>query len=110
YQLQAGPRVVGARVGEIKHLLDPETLQPLAAKRLQANDIGEVALSLDAPLPYAPFAGEPALGAFVLVDLLTRATVAAGMIRHGLRRADNIHWQALDVTPAVRAALKGQRP
>src|SRR5690606_14641242 len=47
YQLQSGPCVVGARVGEIKHLLDPETLQPLAAKRLQANDIGEVALSLD---------------------------------------------------------------
>ncbi|MBJ6983613.1 adenylyl-sulfate kinase [Luteimonas sp. MC1750] len=110
YQLQSGPCVVGARVGEIKHLLDPETLQPLAAKRLQANDIGEVALSLDSPLPYAPFADEPALGSFVLVDLLTRATVAAGMIRHGLRRADNIHWQALDVTPGVRAGLKGQRP
>ena len=110
YQLQAGTRVVGARVGEIRHLLDPETLQPLAAKRLQANDIGEVALALDAPIPYAPYASEPALGSFVLVDMLTRATVAAGMVRHGLRRADNISWQALDVTPGVRAALKGQRP
>ncbi|HEY4530195.1 MAG TPA: adenylyl-sulfate kinase [Luteimonas sp.] len=110
YQLQAGTRVTGARVGEIKHLLDPETLQPLAAKRLQANDIGEVALALDAPIPYASYASEPALGSFVLVDMLTRATVAAGMVRHGLRRADNIPWQALDVTPGVRAALKGQRP
>ena len=110
YQLQAGTRLVGARVGEIRHLLDPETLQPLAAKRLQANDIGEVALALDAPIPYAPHASEPALGSFVLVDMLTRATVAAGMVRHGLRRADNIPWQALDVTPGVRAALKGQRP
>ena len=110
YQLQAGTRVVGARVGEIKHLLDPETLQPLAAKRLEANDIGEVALALDAPIPFAPYAEEPALGSFILVDMLTRATVGAGMVRHGLRRADNLHWQALDVTPAVRAALKGQRP
>ena len=110
YQLQAGTRVVGARVGEIKHLLDPETLQPLAAKRLEANDIGEVALALDAPIPYAPHAEEPALGSFILVDMLTRATVGAGMVRHGLRRADNLHWQALDVTPAVRAGLKGQRP
>ena len=110
YQLQAGTRVVGARVGEIKHLLDPETLQPLAAKRLEANDIGEVALALDAPVPYAPHAEEPALGSFILVDMLTRATVGAGMVRHGLRRADNLHWQALDVTPAVRAGLKGQRP
>ena len=110
YQLQAGTRLVGARVGEIRHLLDPETLQPLAAKRLQANDIGEVAMALDAPIPYAPFADEPAMGSFILVDMLSRATVGAGMIRHGLRRADNIHWQALDVTPAVRAGLKGQRP
>ncbi|MGY0611055.1 adenylyl-sulfate kinase [Luteimonas sp. A501] len=110
YQLQAGARVVGARVGEIKHLLDPETLQPLAAKRLQANDIGEVVLSLDAPIPFAPFADEPAMGSFILVDMLSRATVGAGMVRHGLRRADNIHWQVLDVDRNVRAALKGQRP
>jgi bifunctional enzyme CysN/CysC len=110
YQLQASACVVGARVGEIKHLLDPETLQPLAAKRLQANDIGEVVLSLDAPIPFAPFADEPAMGSFILIDMLSRATVAAGMVRHGLRRADNIHWQALDVDRNVRAALKGQRP
>ena len=110
YQLQTAGRVTGARVGGIKHLLDPETLQPLAARRLEANDIGEVALALDAPIPYAPYAEEPAMGSFVLVDMLTRATVGAGMVRHGLRRADNVHWQALDVTPAVRAGLKGQRP
>ncbi|QDW66191.1 adenylyl-sulfate kinase [Luteimonas granuli] len=110
YQLQSGTRLVGARVGEIKHMLDPETLQPLAARRLQANDIGEVTLALDAPIPYAPYAREPAMGSFILVDMLSRATVGAGMIRHGLRRADNIPWQALDVSREVRAALKGQRP
>ncbi|MGY1529127.1 adenylyl-sulfate kinase [Luteimonas sp. A649] len=110
YQLQLGTRLVGARVGAIRHRLDPESLQPLAAKRLQANDIGEVDLALDVPIPFAPYADEPAMGSFVLVDLLSRATVGAGMIRHGLRRADNIHWQALDVNRDVRAALKGQRP
>ena len=110
YQLQAGTRLVGARVGEIKHLLDPATLQPLAAKRLEANDIGEVTLALDAPIPFAPHADEPAMGRFILVDMLTRTTVGAGMIRHGLRRADNLHWQALDVTRELRASLKGQRP
>ncbi len=110
YRLQSGTREVGARVGDIKHLLDPETLQPLAAKRLQANDIGEVAIALDAPIPFAPHAEEPAMGSFILVDMLTRATVGAGMVRHGLRRADNLHWQALDVDRGVRAALKGQRP
>ncbi|MGH8031575.1 MAG: adenylyl-sulfate kinase, partial [Luteimonas sp.] len=85
-------------------------LQPLAAKRLQLNDIGEVTLSLDAAIAFAPFAAERAMGAFILVDPLTRATVGCGMIRHGLRRADNIHWQALTVDRAARAAIKGQRP
>ena len=110
YQLKLGTRVVGASVSELKHKLEPETLQPLAAKRLELNDIGEVALSLDAPIAFAPYREEPALGGFVLIDPLTRATVACGMIRHGLRRAQNIHWQALDVDRRARAAIKGQHP
>ena len=110
YLLKLGTRVLGVRIGEIRHLLDPESLQPLAAKRLQANDIGEVTLSLDAVAAFAPYADDPVLGAFVLADTLTNATVGAGMIRHGLRRADNIHWQLLDVDRDARAALKGQRP
>jgi bifunctional enzyme CysN/CysC len=110
YQLKLATRSVGARIGELRHRHDPESLQPLAAKRLEANDIGQVALSLDAPVAYAPYAEDATLGGFILVDPLTRATVGAGMIRHGLRRADNLHWQALDVDRAARAALKGQRP
>jgi bifunctional enzyme CysN/CysC len=110
YQLKLAARSVGTRVGELKHRLDPESLQPLAAKRLEQNEIGEVVLSLDAPIAFAPYAAEPALGGFILVDPLTRATVACGMIRHGLRRADNLHRQALDVDRKARAAIKGQQP
>lgn len=110
YQLKIGTRTVGARISELKFRHDPESLQPLAAKRLEFNEIGEIVLSLDAVVAYAPYAESAALGGFILVDPLTRATVGAGMIRHGLRRADNIHWQALDVDRKVRAALKGQQP
>ncbi len=110
HQLKLATRSVGARVVELKHRHDPESLQPLAAKRLELNDIGHVVLSLDAPVAFTPYAENATLGGFILVDPLTRATVGAGMIRHGLRRADNIHWQALDVDRAARAALKGQRP
>ena len=110
YQLKLGTRTVGARVSELKHKLEPESLQPLAAKRLELNDIGEVALSLDAPIAFAPYLKEQALGGFNLIDPVTRATVACGMVRHGLRRADNIHWQALDVDRRARAAIKGQHP
>jgi bifunctional enzyme CysN/CysC len=110
YQLKLGPRTVGARISELKSRHDPESLQPLAAKRLEFNEIGEIVLSLDAVVAFAPYAESAALGGFILVDPLTRATVGAGMIRHGLRRADNIHWQALDVDRRARAALKGQQP
>jgi bifunctional enzyme CysN/CysC len=110
YQLKLGTRSVGARIGELKHKLDPQSLQPLAAKRLESNEIGEVALSLDAVVAFAPFAEDKALGGFILIDPLTRATVGCGMIRHALRRADNLHWQALDIDRNARAAIKGQRP
>ncbi len=110
YRIALGTRDTGARIVELKHRHDPESLQPLAAKRLERNDIGQVALSLDASLAFAPYAQLPALGGFLLTDPLSRATVGAGMIRHGLRRAQNIHWQALDVDRAARAALKGQQP
>ncbi|WP_242110864.1 adenylyl-sulfate kinase [Luteimonas aquatica] len=110
YQLKLGARSVGARVSEIKHKLEPQSLQPLAAKRLEFNDIGQITLSLDAPIAFATYAREPALGGFILIDPASLATVGCGMIRHGLRRADNIHWQALSVDRRARAALKGQQP
>ena len=110
YLMKLAARSVGVRIGELKHRHDPESLQPLAAKRLEANDIGELALSLDAPVVFAPYAENKALGGFILVDPQSRATVGAGMVRHALRRADNIHWQALDVDRSARAAMKGQRP
>ena len=110
YQLKLATRTVGARVSELKSRRDPESLQPLAAKRLEFNEIGELALSLDAAVAYAPYAQCKALGGFILIDPVSRATVGAGMIRHGLRRADNIPWQALDVDRRARAAIKGQRP
>ena len=110
YQLKLATRTVGARISELKFRHDPESLQPLAAKRLEFNEIGEIVLSLDAPVAYAPYAQNATLGGFILIDPITRATVGAGMIRHGLRRADNIHWQALDVDRKARAALKGQHP
>ncbi|WP_235974311.1 adenylyl-sulfate kinase [Luteimonas deserti] len=110
YQLKLGARTVGARISELKHRLDPESLQPLAAKQLEVNEIGSVIVSLDAATAFAPYSEEPALGGFILIDVADRATVACGMLRHGLRRADNIHWQSLDIDRSIRAAMKGQQP
>ena len=62
-------------------------------------------LACSRALVYDTYAGSKTLGAFILVDRYTHATVAAGMIRHGLRRADNVHRQALSIGRAQRERL-----
>jgi bifunctional enzyme CysN/CysC len=110
YLLKAGTRTVGAAVSELKHLVDIETFKPLAAKTLALNDIGLCNLALSEPIAFDPYEENRTTGSFILIDRFTNATVAAGMIRFGLRRATNIHWQALDIDKRARADAKGQRP
>jgi len=110
YELRVGTRSAVAQVSEIRHRVDVNTQEHLAAKRLELNEIGEVQLSLDQAIPFEPYAVNRTLGGFILVDRISHATVAAGMLDFALRRAANIHWQHLDVDQAVRAALKGQHP
>jgi bifunctional enzyme CysN/CysC len=81
-----------------------------AAKTLLLNEIAQVNLSFDQPVAFMPYAENRSLGAFILIDRVANTTVAAGMIQFALRRAHNIHWQALDVNKQSRAAAKGQRP
>ncbi|SFJ25867.1 sulfate adenylyltransferase subunit CysN [Caulobacter sp. UNC279MFTsu5.1] len=109
YLLKIGTRMVGASVTEIKHRVNVNTLEHLAAKKLELNEIGLVNLSLDQAIPFAPYAENRDLGGFILIDRISNRTVGAGLLNFALRRADNIHWQHTDVSKASRAALKGQR-
>jgi bifunctional enzyme CysN/CysC len=109
YLLKLGTRTVTAQVTEIKHRVDVDTQEPLAAKRLELNEVAYVNLSTDAPIVFAPYAEERELGGFILIDRQTHATVA-GVIDFALRRAGNIHWQHLDVDKTARAAAKHQQP
>ncbi|TLX22273.1 sulfate adenylyltransferase subunit CysN [Thermomonas fusca] len=110
YLLQIGSRTVGASVTEIKHKVDVNTQDQLAAKHLDLNEVGYCNLHLDQPVPFAAYAENRALGAFILIDRQSNATVAAGTLDFALRRAGNIHWQHLDVDKAARAAVKHQTP
>ncbi len=111
YLLKSATRTVGATVSELKHRVDFDDIQkPLAAKTLELNDIGFGNLSLSEPLAFDPYEQNRTMGSFILIDRFTNATVAAGMIHFGLRRATNIHGQALDLDKQVRAEAKGQRP
>jgi bifunctional enzyme CysN/CysC len=108
YLLKIGTRTVPATITALKHRIDINTLAHLADKSLGLNDIGFCNLSAAAPVAFDPYADNRDTGAFILIDRLTNETAGAGMIVFGLRRASNIHWQALTVGRAERAALKGQ--
>jgi len=108
--LKIGARTVSASVGEPKYKINVNTLEHLAARRLELNEIGVCNLTLDRDIPFEPYETSRELGGFILIDRITNATVGAGMIRHALRRSQNIHWQALDVNKATRARAKAQKP
>jgi bifunctional enzyme CysN/CysC len=99
-----------ATVTALKYRIDINSFAHEAAKSLEMNEIGVCNISVQSPLAFDRFAENGSTGAFILIDRLTNATVGAGMILHPLRRAANIHWQALDVDRAARAALKLQKP
>lgn len=110
YDLKIGARTVPARITDIRHEVNVNTLEKLAARTLVSNAIGVCHLSLGQDIAFAPYDQDRTLGGFILIDRESLATVGAGMIRFALRRAQNIHRQALTVDRAERAAVKGQKP
>jgi bifunctional enzyme CysN/CysC len=110
YLLRIGTCYVPARVTSLKHKVDVNTLEHIAAKTLALNEIGFCNLATASPVALDAYEDNRATGAFVLIDRFTHATVAAGMISFGLRRATNIHRQALLVDKSARVRLNGHRP
>ena len=110
YLLKIGTKTVPASVTELKHKIDVNNLDHHAAKTLQLNEVGFGNLSTTEPIAFDPYTDNRDTGAFIVIDRFTNGTVGAGMIEFGLRRATNVHWQALDVNKEARAKLKGQSP
>jgi len=110
YLLAAGTGLVGGQVTELKYKINVNSLEHVAAKHLDLNEIGFCNIALDRPIPFDRYSEDRNMGGFILIDRLSNATVACGMIAFPLRRATNIHWQALKVDRTARASLKGQKP
>jgi bifunctional enzyme CysN/CysC len=115
YWMKVGTQTVTAMVQEPKYEINVNTLEHLAAKTLGLNGIGVAEISTDREIVFEPYAVEgtspnKALGGFILIDKLTNATVACGMLHFALRRSLNIHRQHLDVSRETHAAIKGQKP
>ncbi len=110
YWLKLATQTVSATVQPPKYAINVNTLEHVAAKTLDLNAIGVAEVTTDKPLVFEPYGENRTLGGFVLIDKLTNATVAAGMLHFSLRRAQNVHWQALDISREAHAALKNQKP
>lgn len=110
YLMKIGARTVTATVTEIKHKINVNSFEHVAAKKLELNEIAFCNLALAAPAAFDPYEANRTTGAFILIDRMTNATVGSGMVWFALRRATNIHWQALDVDKQARAESLGQKP
>ncbi|UVM23848.1 sulfate adenylyltransferase subunit CysN [Pseudomonas wadenswilerensis] len=110
YLMKIGCRTVGMSCANLKHRVDVNSLEHLAAKTLELNGIGVCNLHLDRPIAFDAYADNRDTGGFIVIDRLSNRTVGAGMLHFALRRAQNVHWQAIDVNREAHAALKGQAP
>jgi bifunctional enzyme CysN/CysC len=110
YWLKLGTQMVSATVQQPKYAVNVNSMEHIAVKTLELNAIGVAELSTDKPIVFEAYSDNRTLGGFILIDKITNATVAAGMLHFSLRRAQNVHWQALDISREAHASLKNQKP
>ncbi len=110
YLIKTTNKTVTGEVTELKYKVNINSLEHEAGKTLELNEVGLCNLSLDETIVFDPYRENPALGSFIMIDKITNVTVAAGMIDFGLRRATNVHWQAVDVHKKARSTQKRQKP
>jgi bifunctional enzyme CysN/CysC len=110
YRLKIGAKTVLASIGRFKHKINVNTLEREPADKLELNEIGVCQIELDRRIAFDPYQDNRDTGGFILIDRLSNETVGAGMLTFALRRSQNVHWQAIDVTRESRSELKGQKP
>lgn len=110
YLLKTANQTVSASITELRHKINVNTLEHQSGKTLELNEVGICKLALSQPIAFDPYDDNKATGAFILIDKISNHTLAAGMIEHTLRRAQNVHWQSIDINKSSRAELKHQKP
>jgi bifunctional enzyme CysN/CysC len=110
YWLKIGTQTVSVTVHQPKYAVNVNTMEHIAVKTLELNAIGVAEIVTDKPIVFEAYTDNRTLGGFILIDKMTNGTVAAGMLHFSLRRSQNVHWQALDISRDAHAALKNQKP
>ncbi|MEO0613182.1 MAG: sulfate adenylyltransferase subunit CysN [Pseudomonadota bacterium] len=110
YLLKTANQIVPATVTELRHKINVNTLDQQSGKTLELNEVGSTKLNLAQPIAFDPYTDNRTTGSFIVIDRRTNSTIGVGMIDHSLRRAQNIHWQDLEVVKESRAEQKLQKP
>ena len=110
YVMKIGAREATVTPSKLKHKINVNTLAKEPSKNLGLNEIGVCNVSIDRDIAFDPYKASRATGGFIMIDRMTNNTVGMGLLNFALRRASNIHWEAMDIDKAARAELKGQRP
>ena len=110
YLVKANSQTTAMTLGRLKYRVDVNTLEQIPAKTLEMNEIGVCNISLASRMAFDPYDQDPTMGGFVVIDRMTNETVGMGLVDFALRRADNIHWQAMEVGKDSRAEQKSQKP
>ncbi|WP_417822696.1 sulfate adenylyltransferase subunit CysN [Thalassospira lucentensis] len=109
YLIKMGAQVTNAQISDLKYKVNVNTLEHVAGKTLELNEVGIANISTDKALAFDPYDDNRHSGRFIIIDRFTNATVGAGMVNHSLRRATNIKWQEMDINKGARAYQKGQK-
>ncbi|WP_289078814.1 sulfate adenylyltransferase subunit CysN [uncultured Thalassospira sp.] len=109
YLIKMGAQVTSAQISDLKYKVNVNTLEHVAGKTLELNEVGIANISADKALAFDPYDENRHSGRFIIIDRFTNATVGAGMVNHSLRRATNIKWQEMDINKQARAYQKGQK-
>lgn len=109
YLIKMGTQVANAQISDLKYKINVNTLEHVAGKTLELNEVGIANISADKALAFDPYDENRHSGRFIIIDRYTNATVGAGMVNHSLRRATNIKWQEMDINKGARAYQKGQK-
>jgi bifunctional enzyme CysN/CysC len=110
YWMKLGTQMISATVQEPKYTINVNNMEHLAAKTLELNAIGVAEITTDKPIVFEAYTDNRQLGGFILIDKITNRTVGTGMLHFSLRRAQNVHWQATDISRTDHAGLKNQKP
>ena len=110
YLIKSATKSLPGTLDKLKYKINVNTLEHMAAETLVLNEIGVCNLELNGPLAFEPYGVNKTLGSFIIIDRFSNNTVGFGLIHFALRRAANIHWQAMDVNKGSRAGLLRQKP